>query len=174
MTGRVAVTGTPGTGKTTATGRLETDRPVIHLNDVIREHGLTGGHDEERDTAIVDMDALEDWLADAPPDAVVESHLAHRFPADRVVVLRAHPETIESRLRDRGEPTRTVRENAESEALDTILGATAERHDGDQVYEIDTTDRTPIAVAGAIDAVIRGERDPSAGTVSFAGYRHQG
>lgn len=170
MTERVAVTGTPGTGKTTATERLETDRPVIHLNDVIRENGLTRGHDEERDTAIVDIDAVDDWLADTPPDAVVESHLAHRFPADRVVVLRAHPETIESRLRDRGEPQSTVRENAESEALDTILGAAITRHSRDTVYEIDTTDRTPAAVADEIDTVIRGEREASVGTVSFTGY----
>ncbi|MFB6228182.1 MAG: adenylate kinase family protein [Halobacteriales archaeon] len=173
MTRRVAVTGTPGTGKTTATGRLETDRRVVHLNDVIREHGLIQGHDDERDTAVVDIDAVDDWLADAPADAVVESHLAHRFPADRVVVLRAHPETIESRLRDRGEPETTVRENAESEALDTILGAAVERHGRDRIYEVDTTDRTPELVAEEIDAVMRGERDPSAGTVSFTGYIHK-
>jgi adenylate kinase len=173
MTGRVAITGTPGTGKTTTTGFLETDRPVVHLNDVIQEHGLIRGRDEERDTAIVDIDAVDDWLADAPADAVVESHLAHRFPADRVVVLRAHPKTIESRLRDRGEPETTVRENAESEALDTILGAVVERHGRDHVYEVDTTDLTPESVAEEIDAVIRGERDPSAGTVSFTGYIRQ-
>jgi adenylate kinase len=173
MTERVAVTGTPGTGKTTATGLLETDRPVIHLNEMVRENELVQGHDEERDTAVVDIDAVEGWLADAPPDAVVESHLAHRFRADRVVVLRAHPETIEGRLRDRGEPEATVRENAESEALDTILGAAVERHGRNRVYEIDTTDRTPATVAREIDAVVRGERDPSAGTVSFTGYIHQ-
>jgi adenylate kinase len=146
---------------------------VIHLNEMVRENELVQGHDEERDTAVVDIDAVEGWLADAPPDAVVESHLAHRFRADRVVVLRAHPETIEGRLRDRGEPEATVRENAESEALDTILGAAVERHGRNRVYEIDTTDRTPATVAREIDAVVRGERDPSAGTVSFTGYIHQ-
>jgi len=40
---RVAVTGTPGTGKSTATERLDTDLDVIHLNDVILEEGLTTG-----------------------------------------------------------------------------------------------------------------------------------
>lgn len=169
--GRVAVTGTPGTGKTTATEHLATDRPVVHLNDVVRAEGFTAGHDGDRDTAIVDVDALAHWLdAEAPPDAVVESHLAHRFSNDRVVVLRAHPETIEGRLRDRGEPGATARENAESEALDVILTEAVERHGVDAVYEVDTTDRTPEGVADEIDAVIRGERDPSAGTVSFAGY----
>jgi adenylate kinase len=169
--GRITVTGTPGTGKTTATEHLGTDRTVVHLNDVIRDQELTGGYDEGRETAVVDLDAVGKWLdANGPADAVVESHLAHRFPADRVVVLRAHPETIETRLRERGESGATARENAESEALDVILAEAIDRHGDDAVYEIDTTDRTPEAVAAEIDAVIRGERDPSAGTVSFTGY----
>lgn len=172
MTGRVAVTGTPGTGKTTATERLETDRPVVHLNDVIQENGLTQGYDEGRDTAIIDPEAVDSWLENAPADAIVESHLAHRFAADRVVVLRAHPETIESRLDDRGESAATIEENATSEALDTILGAAVEYHGRDRVHEVDTTDRTPASVAEEIDAVARGERDPSAGTVSFSEYVH--
>jgi adenylate kinase len=168
---RVAITGTPGTGKTTATERLDADPPVIHLNDVIQREGLTEGHDEERDTAIVDVAAIEGWLAEnAPGDAVIESHLSHRFPADRVVVLRAHPETIEARLRERGESEATVTENAESEALDVVLAEAVERHGEDRVYEIDTTNRTPGEVAAEIDAVVRGEREPSAGTVSFTDY----
>jgi len=170
---RVVVTGTPGTGKTTVTERFDAALPVIHLNAVVNEAGLTAGRDEDRDTAIVDMGAVADWLdANAPEEAVVESHLAHRFPADRVVVLRAHPETIERRLRERGEPDATVRENAESEALDVVLAEAVERHGEANVYEVDTTDRDPGAVAGEIDAVIRGERDPSAGGVSFADYLH--
>ena len=171
-TGRVAVTGTPGTGKTTATECL--DHRVIHLNDVVKSEGLTTGHDEVRDTAIVDVDAVEEWLAThAPTDAVVESHLAHTFPADRVVVLRAHPTTIEERLRDRGESDDTARENAESEALDVLLAEAVERHGEDAVYEVDTTDRTPESVAAEIDAVITGTREPSAATVSFTDYLHQ-
>jgi len=165
---RVAVTGTPGAGKTTATEHLATDRPVIHLNDVIAEHGFTEGYDEERETAVVNVDAVGEWLdAEAPVNAVVESHLAHRFSADRVVVLRAHPETIDARLRERGESEATARENAESEALDVILAEAISRHGEGAVYEIDTTDRTPDEVAGEIDAAIREECDPSAGTVSF-------
>ena len=49
---RIAVTGTPGTGKTTATERLDVDLPVLHLNEVVHEEGLIEGRDEERDTAM--------------------------------------------------------------------------------------------------------------------------
>lgn len=166
---RVAVTGTPGTGKTTATELLASDFEVIHLNEVIREQELTTGHDDERDTRIADLDAVESWLDDHE-DVVVESHLAHEFDADRVIVLRCAPEVIERRLRERGESAESARENAESEALDVILSHAVQNHGEDSVYEIETTDRTPEAVAAEIDAVIAGEREPSAGTVDYTDY----
>ncbi|MFB6232841.1 MAG: adenylate kinase family protein [Haloarculaceae archaeon] len=166
---RVAVTGTPGTGKTTATERLSTALEVIHLNDVVHEQGLTTGHDDRRDTAVADLDAVAGWLA-GRDDVLFESHLAHNFAADRVVVLRCHPETVETRLAERGEPDTTVEENAESEALDVVLVEAVAEHGEDSVYEIDTTDRSPDAVAGEIEAVVRGEREPAAGTVSFVEY----
>ena len=163
---RVAVTGTPGTGKTSATAELATDLDVVHLNEAIKEEGLDDGVDEERDSVVADFEAIEEWLA-GRDDVVVESHLAHHFKADRVVVLRAHPETIEQRLTERGESEASAAENAESEALDVILTEAVEAHETDAVYEIDTTDRSIADVADEISAVIDGEREPSAGTVSF-------
>ena len=163
---RVAVTGTPGTGKTTATEHLDTELDVIHLNDIIKSEGFSTGVDEERGSVVADMDAVTEWLA-GRDDAVVESHLAHNFDADRVIVLRAHPETVIERLRERGDSDSKAYENAESEALDVILSEAAHQHGVENVYEIDTTDRGPEEVAAAIEAVIAGEREPSAGTVSY-------
>jgi adenylate kinase len=166
---RVAVSGTPGTGKTTATERLETDLEVIHLNEVIRRQGLTAGEDAERGSVVADLDAVRAYL-DGRADVLFESHLAHRVPAERVVVLRCHPDRLEARLRDRGESEASASENAEAEALDVVLTEAVERHGRDAVYEIDATGRSPDGVAAAIEAVVSGERDPSAGTVSFAEY----
>jgi adenylate kinase len=183
---RVAVTGTPGTGKSTATELLEGEYDVIHLNEVIKgDDALWTERDAERDTLVADLDAVRDRLGDW--SGVLDSHLAHRFDVDRVVVLRCHPETIEARLRERGEsdatagenaepdePSRALarkaRENAESEALDVILSEAVEEHGVENVYEIDTTDRDPEAVADEIRAAIEGEREPSAGTVDFIDY----
>jgi len=166
---RVAVTGTPGTGKTTATDFVESDLAVVHLNEVIREHDLGTGVDEDRDSLVADLDAVGEHLA-GREDVLVESHLAHHLAADRVVVLRCHPETIERRLRDRGESAETARENAESEALDVILAGAVEAHGRENVYEVDTTDRTPDEVAREIEAVIEGDREPSAGEVDYLDY----
>lgn len=166
---RVAVTGTPGTGKTTATDLLSSDLNVVHLNDIVREEGLDEGRDQDRGSLIADLDAVADWL-DGRDDVVFESHLAHHFDADRVVVLRAHPDTIVERLRDRGDGDSKASENAESEAIDVVLSEAVDRHDLDDVYEIDTTDRSPDAVADEIDAVVAGDREPSAGTVSYVDW----
>ncbi|WP_128906580.1 adenylate kinase family protein [Halorubrum amylolyticum] len=166
---RVAVTGTPGTGKSTATALLADEYDVIHLNDRIKgDDDLWTERDPDRDTLVADLDAVREHLGDWA--GVLDSHLAHRFEVDRVVVLRCHPEAIESRLRERGESAATAEENSDSEALDVILSEAVAEHGIENVYEIDTTDRDPEAVADAIRAAIEGEREPSAGTVDFIDY----
>lgn len=177
---RIAVTGTPGTGKTTATELLESrfasdeeysTPDVVHLNEVLEREELYTEVDADRESVIADLDALAEWLEGSDADdAVVESHLAHHFEADRVAVLRCRPEALAKRLRERGESEAKANENAESEALDVILAETVEKHGLESVYEIDTTDRSPDEVADELAAVVAGEREPSAGTVDFVGY----
>ena len=172
---RIAVTGTPGTGKTTGvetlaeSGDLDTSIEVAHLNKVIEREGLTTGHDDDRDSAIVDIDAVEEWLS-GRDDILFESHLAHQFEADRVVVCRCHPGELESRLEDRGKARRSIEENAESEALDVVLAEAVEEHGADSVYEIETTDASPEAVAAEIADIVAGDREPEVGTVSYIDY----
>ena len=181
---RLAVTGTPGTGKTTATELFESrlaetesdadgqslpDLEVIHLNRVLEDEELYTEVDADRESKIADLDALSERL-DGREDVVIESHLAHHFDADRVAVLRCRPDELERRLRERGETERKATENAESEALDVILSEAAEEHGLESVYEIDTTDRDPESVADDLAAVAAGEREPSAGDVDFVGY----
>ena len=170
---RVALTGTPGTGKTTAVERLAADDvldlDVIHLNDVVHDEGFVVEHDDERDSAVADLDALADYL-DGRDDVLFESHLAHHFDADRIIVLRCHPEELERRLTERGESAAKAGENAESEAVDVILAEAVDRHGADRVYEVDATDLTADGVAAAIEAVVAGDREPQAGTVSFVDY----
>ena len=178
---RVVVTGTPGTGKTTAIealaddadfADLDTDFEVVHLNDLIREEELWNERDEERNSLVADLDAVRERLADCvgSGDLLIESHLAHHLDADKVVVLRCHPEELEHRLLERGESEAKARENAESEALDVILSEAVNERGIENVYEIETTDRTPDEVAREVAAVLAGEREPSAGDVDYLDY----
>ncbi|MEF8778920.1 MAG: adenylate kinase family protein [Natronomonas sp.] len=167
---RVAITGTPGVGKTTATRLVETDLDVIDLNELVKE-GLSTGTDEDRDSLVADLDAIETRFSDRD-DAIFESHFAHHLDLDldRVIVLRCHPEELKRRLLERGESERKATENAEAEALDVILSEAVDRHGLEAVYEIETTDRAPEAVARDIEAVLAGDRQPSAGAVDFTEY----
>lgn len=164
---RVALTGTPGTGKSTvadAVGeRLNVD--VHHLNDLIREEGLHEGEDEQRGSLLADFDAIREYLGDW--SGLLDSHLAHHFDADAAIVLRCHPDELETRLGDRGESEPKAAENAESEALDIVLSEAVREYGEENVYEIDTTDRPVEAVVDDVIAVLHAEREPSAGTVDF-------
>jgi adenylate kinase len=181
---RVVLTGTPGTGKTTAADRLPGTYEVVHLNEVVEREALWTDRDVDRDSLVVDVDALSAWVdghvatSESEDDGshadvvVLESHLAHLLDADRVVVLRCRPDVLESRLRERGVSEAKATENAESEALDVILSEAVEDHGTERVYEIDTTGRSPDEVAAEIERVVVGERDPSAGEVDFTDYLH--
>ncbi len=166
---RVALTGTPGTGKTSVSDRLDVALEIVHLGDVIEREGLVAERDETRGTDVVDVEEL---IAEtrSMDEVVFESHLSHHLPVDRVVVLRCDPAELEARLRSRGEPTGTIEENAESEALDLILSEAVARHGRDAVYEIDTTELDLDAVVAAVEAAIEGSMEPRAGTVDFTGY----
>lgn len=172
---RVGITGTPGTGKSTAIELLATGTglgdafDIIHLNDVIRRDELHDGTDD-RGSLIADISALRDRLSDRD-DILVESHLAHYLDnLDRIVVLRCHPDELSRRLRQRGEHQQTVADNAQVEALDLILTETLDRHARDSVYEIPTTEKTPGQVANEINGVVANDADATVGTVDYSAY----
>ncbi|MFB6254282.1 MAG: adenylate kinase family protein [Halobacteriaceae archaeon] len=166
---RVALTGTPGTGKTTVSEHLDTSLEIYHLNEIIEEHGFISDTDSKRNSDIPDLQALQTFLAEKD-DILFESHLAHYLPADKYIVLRCAPPEIKTRLQQKSESDASIEENVETEMLDIILQETVEKRDPEQIFEIDTTNSTPNTVANEIKAIIDGNRDPSFGTVSFAEY----
>ncbi len=167
---RVAITGTPGTGKSTVAALVaeEVDLDVVSLSEHADEFATD--YDEERDVEEVDVDAMEDAFADRE-DVVFDGHVSHHLPVDHVVVLRCHPDELGRRLRDRGYPEDKIRENASSEALDLMSAEAIHRHE--RVYEADTTDRSAEDVADeVVDALESGttNADVDGITVDWSDY----
>ncbi len=148
----IGITGTPGTGKTSASALIG---GVLDLNELIKGEGLYRGIDETRDSLIADMDAVYDRVCGIAQgrsgNLIVEGHLSHHV-SDRAIVLRLAPDELEMRLMARGYPVAKISENALSEAIDVILVEAVDWCDA--VYEIDTTGKTVEAVADAILAII--------------------
>jgi adenylate kinase len=155
-----ALSGTPGTGKTTV-GRIlsEQGHHVLELSDFIKEHRLEGRRDRKRRTREVDVDVLDKALASQIRDeeVILVGHLAHLLSADLVIVLRCRPSLLRERLLARGYSDEKARENMEAEGCDVILVEAVET--GLTVLEVDTTSSTPEQVAEALNEILAGERE---------------
>ncbi len=155
---RVALTGTPGTGKTTVAAELRAmGYDVLDMTTFIKQNGLREEYDAERDTYAVDVDRLNDALS-GMDDCIFEGHLAHFMDVDIIVVLRCHPDVLAQRLRDRGYSESKVRENVEAELLDVILCESVDS--GIPTYAVDSGSGASRDAACAVEDIMKGDTHP--------------
>lgn len=163
---KIAVTGTPGVGKTSACSLVRGLR-LVRVNELVDEVGAAVGYDRGRKTKEVDVGKLAKAVAKMEGDVLIEGHLSHFLGPDIAVVLRCSPTMLERRLRKKRWDERKVRENVEAEAVDVVLIEALENVP--LVCEVDTTDMPVRAVARAIEEIIAGEREKySAGHVDWS------
>ena len=160
----VALTGTPGTGKTSVCTAINESPEfgvqyhIIDLNKLVFSEGLHTGKDEKRDSYAVDIGKLENQvkqeigLIPEDVDVIIDGHLSHLLPADIVIVLRTEPREIIKRLGKRDYSQEKIRENADAEALDVILVEAVEQCD--DVFEIETTGKSLQDVAECVISII--------------------
>ena len=149
---QIALTGTPGTGKTTVAALLR--YRVLDINSLVRG-GMNLGQDPERGCLEADMDALAGHLdsLESEETVILEGHFSHHF-ADWAIVLRLSPAALQPRLKKRGYSQSKIRENLEAEALDVILVEAVDMCR--RVDEIDTTGLSAAEVAAMIEDIIEG------------------
>ncbi len=156
----VSLSGTPGTGKTTVANLLRTDViSILPMNELTERY--IQGFDEERDSAEVDMDGLISDIRDGritilvtgKEHVIIEGHLSHLLPVDRIVVLRLSTKVLRERLGSRDYSREKLMENMEAEALGVISIEALET--GIPVNEIDTTNLEPGDIATRILDIIR-------------------
>jgi adenylate kinase len=164
----VAITGTPGTGKSSVCTVLSArGYVVVDLDQVARLKGFIVGRDEARGSDEVDIEALRESLRVPAKIAFLSSHYGHLMDVNIAVVLRCRPSLLRSRLVARGWPPEKVRENVEAEAIDLILQEAVGRLPF--VYEIDTTTATAQQTADAVLEILQGKTEGHApGSVDWS------
>jgi adenylate kinase len=158
----LALTGTPGTGKTSCARVLaKRGYTVVSLNDIIRRKRL--GKKDRSGCIVVDPAVIRKLV---PHGDIIEGHLSHFMPVKVAVILRCDSTVLEKRLARKRWKRDKIRENAEAEALDVIvIEAVGE---GKEIYEVDTTRMSPEEVADAVESIIKGRGDGFKRHVDFS------
>lgn len=154
----IAISGTPGTGKTTAAKKLATaiNYRYVSLNEMVIQSGI-GEKDDNRKTIAVDLDVIKELVDDMVlKDAVVEGIMAYAITNDVCIVLRCHPDTLRERLAIKKWGGKKIDENIEAEKIGYITVDALDRNN--EVFEVDTTGKSINEVAD-ICAHIAARRD---------------
>ncbi len=173
----IAISGTPGTGKTAVAKLLATQltATLLELNQIIKEQQFLLGKDADRDTFIADIDRLQDYLRKllgaSKGRYIIVGHFADEAPDELLevlVVLRCNPVDLTHRLQTRGWSQEKIIENIQAEILGECTTQALLRHPRHKVFEIDTTKSSSEEVVRTIKTILTGKGEKfSAGTITW-------
>ena len=161
----VALTGTPGTGKTSIAEELDSFN-VLDLKKFVKDRDI-GDQKKEFEVNTEEMVKHLREEVNSKDNVLIEGHLSHHFSADFCVVLRCNPEELRERLSKRDYSEDKIEENIESEILDVILSEAVEKQEN--IIEVDTTGKEPKEVAKEIEDKIE-NRETGYGEIDWTGY----
>lgn len=151
----LAISGTPGTGKTAVAKILakKLNANLISIQDLVNK--IKYEWDEKRKTKIVDVKDLQkavDKHITRKKINIIDGHLSHLLRADIVVVLRCAPDLLEKRLKRKKWNTKKITENVKAEILDEATIEAIERNKN--TFEIDTSTRHAAETADIISKLL--------------------
>jgi adenylate kinase len=175
----ILVTGTPAVGKTTTAQALaaKIGAEYINLTDYAKQNSLITGEDQERCTAIIDEEAMQQKLgetidASSNNTIVIDGHYAAAVIPDnhvaQVFVLRRNPKELKSFMEKRGYSGTKLWENLQAEIIDVCLGEAVQFHAG-RVCELDVTGKPVEDVVATIIEVLEKRRSCTVGKVDWMG-----
>ena len=131
-----ALTGTPGTGKTSISKNL--NKEIIHLSDLYPNSSEGRNQNGEW---IIDLDILNKLTQEKlKDDTIIEGHLSHFIDnIDQIIVLRCDPRELRKRMEMRDYNIEKIEENLEAEAIGLIYSQALEINNGIDVFQHDTT-----------------------------------
>ena len=115
---RIAVTGTPGVGKTTFCAASKWSN--LTVQDLAETHDCIDDVDADG-AAPIDIEKLGVELVWPDSDCLlVDGHLSHLLPVDAVILIRCHPSVLRERLNSRNYSDSKIEENVECELIGVI------------------------------------------------------
>ena len=162
---RVALSGTPGTGKTTISSLLQSEGfDVLSLEKIADKHNCLGELDDSDDSKPIDIELLISILRNAwdimPENiTIIDGHLSHLLPCDHTIILRCKPDVLEDRLVKRGYSKGKIQGNVEWELIGSAWN---DNEDRDGWLELDTTELTENEVKERVIKWIADDFKPNA------------
>ena len=155
----IAITGTPGCGKSTLCDELMVNGHAIRtVLDLAREHDCLGDQDPTDGAAPIDVHKLAEVWDEVPEGLVfIDGHLSHLLDVDAVILLRCHPDQLRLRLEQREYSEAKVRANVEWEMLAGTWSEMLEFELEAPVLELDATEHTTPALLEEIMIWIEGD-----------------
>ena len=142
----VAITGTPGVGKSTICDLFKQESQVIlTVRELAQQHNCLGEFSEQYQSHDIDIHTLaESWQSDGA--AIIDGHLSHFLDVDAIVMLRCEPTELGKRLAKRDYSESKIRQNMEWELISGTWAELTEFEITVPILEIDTTTKTQIEV----------------------------
>jgi len=152
---KIAITGTPGTGKTTIAKELSNllGIPLVNTSDLLKKSSV--GFDKKRNCLIIDEIKFGKLISKIEGDFIIEGLLVHNISSKfvtNVIVLTCNHNELKKRLIKKGWKKEKIQENLDAENMKVILGETKDlKHN---VIEFDTSGKTPKKSAENLKRVI--------------------
>ena len=148
----IALTGSPGTGKSTLASRLQKEGlTIITLEEAAESVDALSQFEELRE---VDLSKLAKWKWQGDSHCVIDGHLSHHCPIDAVIVLRCNPIELRHRLEKRtGYGPEKIESNVEWELISGVWADLIAVHPDANVIEIDTTEQD-VSTGAVLDFIL--------------------
>jgi len=145
----IAVTGTPGVGKTSLSIKLADALSLeyIDFEELLVEKGFYTSYDNIRNSYIIDVEKARRYFAEKSIyNAVLDGHIIILiYPCkkiDKIILLRCSPYILYKRLKKKGYSTSKIIENVQAEILDIIAKDVYTYCDRNKVFEKDVSEGT--------------------------------
>lgn len=148
----IALTGSPGTGKSTLASRLRKEGlTIITLEEAAESVDALSEFEALRE---VELSKLAEWKLEGDSHCVIDGHLSHHCPIDAVIVLRCNPIELRHRLEQRtGYGQNKIESNVEWELISGVWADLIAEHPHANVLEIDTTEED-VSIDRVLDFIL--------------------